>query len=235
MSLIELQHISKSYSGSSYLAVNDMSLSFEDKKCYAILGASGCGKSTLLRLIAGLETPTDGVLKISGMEVASTSHFVPAQKRGVGMVFQNYALFPHMTVKKNIAFGLSKNATSRIKEMLELTELVGFEDRYPHELSGGQQQRVALARALAPSPKVLLLDEPFSNLDHHLKAEVRSSLKSILKKSGICSVLVTHSPEDALDMAEEIFILDQGKVLAKGSVDELGRSDNNLVKKYLKA
>lgn len=232
MNIVEINQLSKSFPGSDHKAVNEVSFSLDDKKCYAVLGASGCGKTTLLRLIAGLETPTNGEVSISGIKVASKSIFIPAQKRGIGMVFQNYALFPHMTVKKNIEFGLKSNLKKRVGEMLDLTDLSGFENRYPHELSGGQQQRVALARALAPSPKVLLLDEPFSNLDHHLKSEMRSSLKSILAKSGICSILVTHSPDDALDMADELIILNQGRLVMKGNSLKLQSTNDPLVRRY---
>tara|TARA_B100000795_G_scaffold60130_2_gene40196 strand:- start:28512 stop:29216 length:705 start_codon:yes stop_codon:yes gene_type:complete len=231
MSFISIENISKTYTGASNRALDNISLTIEKNSCNAVLGASGCGKTTLLRIVAGLETPDSGSLRINDTILSDDSVFVSPSMRGVGMVFQNYALFPHMTVENNILFGLDKSNKTRLEEMLELTELVNFKKRYPHELSGGQQQRVALARALAPAPEVLLLDEPFSNLDYHLKSDVRSSLKSILDKTGVCSILVTHSPEDALAMADNVIVLNSGIVLSSGTVDELKNSKVELLRK----
>ena len=164
----------------------------EKGEIVGILGQSGSGKSTILRLIAGLELPMKGTIKIADKIVLSESVFIHPEERGVGMVFQDYALFPHMTVKDNILFGLSRmprnERMQRVDEMLELVQMEKFEKRYPHELSGGQQQRIALARALAPKPNVLLMDEPFSNLDADLKESIREELGVILKKANILAL-----------------------------------------------
>ena len=172
-------------------------------------------KTTLLRSIAGFEPIQNGEISINDEIVSSRSKLTPAEgKRGVSLVFQDLALFPHMSVEKNIAFGLNKlpkaEQQSRIQEVLELTELTSYAQRYPHELSGGQQQRVALARAIAVKPKVLLMDEPFSNLDELLKVRVRSEIKAIIKKTGITTVLVSHDAQDSFEIADRIAILKGG-------------------------
>lgn len=176
------------------------SLAMEKGEIVGIVGPSGCGKSTLLRLIAGLEEPNEGSIEIAGQTVVDDGTFVPPDRRGVGMVFQDYSLFPHLTVAENIEFGLHKWPKSkrkeRLKAMLELVHLQGLAGRYPHELSGGQQQRVALARALAPEPSILLMDEPFSSLDAGLKAEIRAELREILAQAGTTCLLVSHDQQD---------------------------------------
>lgn len=204
---------------------NNINFSIDEGSILAILGESGSGKSTVLRLIAGLEKPFDGKIIVEGQSLVDASHFVEPEKRGIGMVFQDYALFPHMTVEKNIQFGIEglsrKEIKERVKEVLHLVSLEGLEKRYPHELSGGQQQRVALARALAPKPKLLLLDEPFSNLDAHLHEQIREDLKKILVEAGITSVFVTHDKEDALSIATDVVVLDKGLVIKSGTSDIL--------------
>ncbi len=199
---------------------DDVSFTLDEGNILAILGESGSGKSTVLRLIAGLEMPSKGRIIVNEDVHVDTNHFIDPEKRGIGMVFQDYALFPHMTVEKNIGFGIEhlsrKEKKERIKEVLDLVALEGYEKRYPHELSGGQQQRVALARALAPKPKLLLLDEPFSNLDAHLHEQIRSDLKTILEEAGITSVFVTHDREDAIAIATDVVVLDKGKVSLTG-------------------
>lgn len=176
-----------------------MTMNKEDIAC--IMGPSGCGKSTLLRLIAGLENPQSGEIIIDGQTVFSSSQYVEPYLRHVGMVFQDYALFPHMKVKDNIAYGLKKlskqEKENRVNELLTLIDLHGHENKYPHELSGGQQQRVALARSLAPRPKLLLMDEPFSNLDTDLRGQIREDVKRILEESSTTCLLVSHDKEDA--------------------------------------
>lgn len=171
-----------------------------------IEGPSGSGKSTLLRLIAGLEVPFEGTITISGKTVVDPSTFIPPENRGVGMVFQDYALFPHLTVAENVEFGLhrlpKKQRGARMEEMLELVHLTGFDKRYPHELSGGQQQRVALARALAPKPSILLMDEPFSNLDAELKSTIRGELRDILQKANMTCLFVTHDHADVVAICD---------------------------------
>ncbi len=182
----------------------------------ALLGPSGCGKTTALRVIAGFEEPDSGQVEVGGRTVAG-SVWVPPERRRIGMVFQDWALFPHMDVWKNIAFGLDDRREERVREVLDLVHLHRFEGRMPHELSGGQQQRVALARALAPSPDVILLDEPFSNLDASLRAKVRAEVRDVLKEAKATAVFVTHDLEEALSMAVEVAVMTAGRVLQVGA------------------
>jgi iron(III) transport system ATP-binding protein len=207
---VECQNVSKFYGDAP--AVHDASLTLAAGELLALLGPSGCGKTTTLRLIAGLERPDSGKILLDGRPVADGNLFVPPNHRGVGMVFQDYALFPHMTIEKNIAYGLSSNQSARVAEMLELVSLSGFEKRYPAELSGGQQQRVALARALAPQPQTILLDEPFSNLDTGLRAQVRHDVRRILDAAGVSAILVTHDQEEAMSMADRVAVMLAGRV-----------------------
>ena len=200
MSILEIKNLTFSFSSSQPPVINDFSFSINKGEIVGVLGQSGSGKSTLLRLISGLELPADGQIKIAGTTVVNEQLFVQPEDRGVGMVFQDYALFPHMTVKDNILFGLARipraERKPRLKEMLELTQMEDFGKRYPHELSGGQQQRIALARALAPKPNLLLMDEPFSNLDADLKEVIREELRMILKKADMTCIMVTHDRND---------------------------------------
>ena len=216
MNILTLTSISKRYTSQS-VAVADVQLTVQEGELLALTGESGCGKTTILRLIAGLEQPEQGTIEIEGQLVSSHDHLIPPQQRAVGLVFQDYALFPHMTVSRNIAYGLRKwskaDSEKRIRQLLQLVNLEGLEHRLPHQLSGGQQQRVAIARALAPRPKILLLDEPFSNLDTVLKDQVRVELSEILRKSGTTVILVTHDIDDALSMANRIAVLRNGKLL----------------------
>ncbi|HEX7099544.1 MAG TPA: ABC transporter ATP-binding protein [Acidimicrobiia bacterium] len=179
-----------------------------------LLGPSGSGKTTALRLIAGFDRPDRGRIEIDGRVMADRDVFVPPEKRRVGMVFQDYALFPHLTVARNVAYGV-RNGTRRrrVAETLELVGLAGKEDRMPHELSGGEQQRVAIARALAPNPDVILLDEPFSNLDASLRARVRSEVAAILREAGTTAVFVTHDQEEALSMSDFVAVMRDGRVV----------------------
>ncbi|QUI25671.1 ABC transporter ATP-binding protein [Vallitalea pronyensis] len=197
-----------------------VSITMEQGDIIAILGDSGSGKSTILRLIAGLEMPYKGSITINNRVIVNERTFIPPEKREVGMVFQDYALFPHMTVEKNVQFGLGKMSrkekTYKVNTVLGLVGLDHYGKRYPHELSGGQQQRVALARALAPMPNLLLLDEPFSNLDAGLKEGIRNQLKAIFKKTNLTSIFVTHDREDALAIADKVILLSDGKVIKSG-------------------
>jgi len=204
-------------------AVDGVSLSVPRGRITALLGPSGCGKTTLLRLIAGFEAPDAGAIELDGRPVAGTDVYVPPEVRRVGMVFQDYALFPHLTVRANIAFGLPRKARTaeRLESLLGLVGLSAHGDRYPHELSGGEQQRVALARTLAPNPRVVLLDEPFSNLDASLRREVRGEVKSILKKLGSTVVLVTHDQEEAFELGDRVAVLDRGRLAQAGSPFEV--------------
>jgi len=208
MTFVQLQNITYAYPGSKADVIHGFSLELNKGEVIGLLGPSGSGKSTLLRLIAGLETPRSGSIIINGDTMVDPNSFVQPERRGVGMVFQDYALFPHMTVAQNIGFGLHGmsrgDRRARIIEMLELVKLPDYGKRYPHELSGGQQQRVAFARALAPSPYLLLMDEPFSNLDADLRGSIREDLRDLLRQAGITSILVTHDREDADAICDSI-------------------------------
>ena len=223
MSIIELKNVSKAYQGCQ--AVRNVSLTVDQGDLLVLLGHSGCGKTTTLRLLAGLETPDTGEIWLNGAKVAGAGAWMPPEARGVGMVFQDYALFPHLTIAANIAFPLNKwNASARkarVEEMLDLVGLRGLGDRYPHQLSGGQQQRVALARALAPQPSVVLLDEPFSNLDAALRQEMREEVRRILKFAQTTAVFVTHDQEEALSLADQVAIMSGGRLLQVGTPHEV--------------
>lgn len=203
-------------------AVDRVSLAVARGEIVVLLGPSGCGKTTTLRLIAGLEAPDEGRVAIGGAVVSSPAGVVPPERRHIGMVFQHYALFPHMTMAQNVAYGLPRaGAQARVNEMLALVGLGPLAGRMPHELSGGQQQRVALARALAPRPAVLLLDEPFSNLDARLRAMVRLEVRDILKAGGITAVFVTHDQEEALCIGDRIAVLNGGRLEQIGAPEEV--------------
>ena len=196
-------------------SLENISFSIESGKITCILGESGSGKTTLLRIIAGFEKVDEGELFFGEQELNSKTNWIVPENRNFGLVFQEYALFPHLTVEKNILFA-AKNP-SQLNLWIEQTGLQDLEKKYPHELSGGQQQRVALARTLATSPRLILMDEPFSNLDHSLRAEMRFQLKEILKKTNIPCVLVTHDIEDVLSLADDALILKEGKILQTGT------------------
>lgn len=214
---IEIEGLCFRYPNAPKAVVQDFSVTIEQGEVICILGESGGGKSTVLRLVAGLEIPSKGRIKINEITMVDQSVFVQPEKRGVGMVFQDYALFPHMTVAENIRFGLNKMSNKekdhRINQMLDLVSLGGYRKRYPYELSGGQQQRVAIARTLAPKPSLLLLDEPFSNLDTELRSKIREEIKTILKQTSITVIFVTHDKEDAKSMADRVVILHQGRIV----------------------
>ncbi|MEB3234280.1 MAG: ABC transporter ATP-binding protein [Cyanobacteriota bacterium] len=197
-------------------------LALHEGELVGLLGPSGCGKTTLLRLIAGFERPARGRVCIDGREVAGPQRWLEPERRGVGMVFQDYALFPHLTAWGNACFGLRRGAdSSRAAWLLELLGLQGLEQRYPHELSGGQRQRLALARALAPGPAVVLLDEPFSNLDVEVRLRLRSELPGVLSQCGACGLIVTHDPEEALAICDRVAVLEQGQLHQIASPREL--------------
>jgi iron(III) transport system ATP-binding protein len=225
MVVIDVRGISKRYNET--VAVKNCDLQVASGEMLALLGPSGSGKTTLLRLIAGFERPDQGRIVINDRTVVdvAASVWVPAEDRGVGMVFQDYALFPHLTVTQNVRFGLrngSKSARqSRVEELLRLTELFPYAERYPHELSGGQQQRVALARALAPHPRVVLLDEPFNGLDPELRPQMRREVARILRHIGTAAILVTHDQEEALGMADQVAVIRDGQLQQFGSPEDI--------------
>jgi iron(III) transport system ATP-binding protein len=216
MSLLSLEQLTKSYPAQPLPAVDHLSLELAKGEILALLGPSGCGKTTTLRLIAGFERPDTGVVVIGGRVMADGRTFVPPERRGVGVVFQEYTLFPHLTVEENVLFGLRHLATHdrarRLRDMLEMVGLGAFARRYPHELSGGQQQRVALARALAPRPAVLLLDEPFSNLDADLRTQMLHEVYAILRNLETTAVFVTHDHEEAFMVADRVGVLNGGRL-----------------------
>jgi iron(III) transport system ATP-binding protein len=206
-------------------ALDGVSLEVNRGEVLALIGPSGCGKTTCLRLIAGFEAPDGGRIELAGEVVAGAGRLVPPERRKVGMVFQDYALFPHLDVGRNVGFGLGRQGAAadraRIGEVLELVGLAGLEARFPHELSGGQQQRVALARALAPAPALVLLDEPFSNLDATLRSRVRADVRDILQRAGATAIFVTHDQEEALSLSDRVAVLDAGRVLQAGPPEEV--------------
>lgn len=225
LKIIGIHGVAKYLGREKVAAVNDLSLEVNRGEILTILGPSGCGKTTTLRLIAGFEAPDSGTILINGIPVAGDGMFVSPEKRNVGIVLQEFALFPHMNVRRNIAFGLrgmSKNeADERVKTMIDLTGLHGLEERFPYQLSGGQQQRVALARALAPSPLIVLLDEPFASIDPDLRSRVRMDLKRILKEAGVTAIFVTHDQEEAFLVADRIVVMNKGQIHQIGTPMEI--------------
>src|SRR5476649_779937 len=221
MAQIELQNLGKRYG--DFHAVRDVSLSVAEGEFLVLLGPSGCGKTTALRMVAGFIEPTAGRVKLGGADVT----LLPPWKRNAGMVFQSYALFPHLTVAKNVSFGLEMRKVpradidKRVEETLALVRLEGYGGRLPRQLSGGQQQRVALARALAIRPDVLLLDEPLSNLDAKLRQEVRVEIRELQRQLGLTTVMVTHDQEEALTMADRLVVMNEGLVHQVGSQRDL--------------
>jgi spermidine/putrescine ABC transporter ATP-binding subunit len=221
MSRIDLRDLTKRFG--SFVALDDVSVSLRDGELFGLLGPSGSGKSTMLRCIAGFIEPDAGTVEFDGENMRG----VPTHRRNVGMVFQNYALFPHMSVFRNIAFGLSvrhrpqKEMLERVASMLRLVQLEGYEARRPNQLSGGQQQRVALARALVATPRVLLLDEPLGALDKRLRQQMQTELKQIQREVGITTVFVTHDQEEALTLCDRMAIFNQGKVVQIGLPNEV--------------
>ena len=221
---VELKNVVKTYD--AYPAADHIDLAIEEGRLVALLGPSGSGKTTILRMIAGLEHQDSGDIVIDGRIVND----VPGSQRGIGFVFQNYALFRYMTVYDNVAFGLKvqkvdkKTIDTRVRELVKLVGLEGLEKRYPSQLSGGQRQRVAFARALAPNPQVLLLDEPFAAIDAKIRQELRSWLKEMIEKLGITSIFVTHDQDEAIEVADEIIITNAGRIEQKGTPVEVYRN-----------
>ena len=219
MSFLQADGITKRFG--AIAAVDDASLGVAEGETLALLGPSGCGKTTLLRLLAGLDRPDRGSIALAGETLTGAGAFVPPERRRIGMVFQDWALFPHMTVARNVAFGLARDEHDRAAETLELVGLSGVADRYPEELSGGQAQRVALARALAPRPRVLLFDEPFSNLDTELRVQVRSDVAGLMREVGMTSIFVTHDQEEAFVVGSRVAVMREGRIVQVGSPSEV--------------
>jgi iron(III) transport system ATP-binding protein len=212
--VLELDGISKRYGAET--VIDDLSLSVREGEILTMLGPSGCGKTTTLRLIAGLDRPDSGVVRLGGEVVSGDGAFVAPERRGVGVVFQEFALFPHLTAAENVAFGLKElDDAATERRVAELLDLVGLEAQagsYPDELSGGQQQRVALARSLAPEPEILLLDEPFSNLDVDLRVAMREEVRDIIKEAGVTAVSVTHDQEEAMSISDRVAVVNDGRI-----------------------
>ncbi|MGZ9809991.1 ABC transporter ATP-binding protein [Pseudoroseicyclus sp. H15] len=216
---LEIRHLTRSFGGRR--VVDDVSLSILPGQVTCLLGPSGCGKSTTLRLIAGVDRQDAGEILADGVVMAGPGQMVPPEGRGIGLMFQDFALFPHLTIAGNVAFGLSGQpraaAAARVSELLERVGMAGREGSYPHELSGGEQQRVALARALAPRPRIMLMDEPFSGLDNRLRDGIRDETLELLKAENTAVLLVTHEPEEAMRMADEIALMRAGRIVQAGS------------------
>ncbi len=233
MTAISCEGLSKSFGQKR--AVDRVDLLVERGVVCALLGPSGCGKTTTLRLIAGFERPDAGTVAVADRTVAGDRAFVAPERRRIGMVFQDYALFPHLSVEGNVAYALGRGHESgRVAEVLRLVGLDRMGHRFPHELSGGEQQRVALARALAPTPEVILLDEPFSNLDASLRARVRQEMREILVAAGVTALFVTHDQEEALSLADRVAVMRDGRIEQEGTPEEVyGRPTTRWVADFL--
>jgi iron(III) transport system ATP-binding protein len=231
MSFITIRKLSKQYLDNESLAVDNFNIEIEQGEIVTLLGPSGCGKTTTLRMIAGFEMPTHGSIEIDNQLIFDQHAVIPPEKRGIGMVFQDYALFPHLTIGNNVSFGLSKwkakDKKSRVEEVLLLVGLADYQDKYPHQLSGGQQQRVALARALAPRPNVVLMDEPFSNLDAGLKEKMRHDVAEILRKAQMTAIIVTHDQKDAFAISDRVVVMNEGVIQQIATPRDMYRCPKN--------
>lgn len=236
MSNLVFNNVRHSYSRAYSVDIDHLEIGAGKLVC--LLGPSGCGKSTTLRLAAGLESPMQGEILINGEVMANDDVFVGPENRRVGLVFQDYALFPHLTVRNNVGFGLSHlsgtDAKARALQILDTVGMKDAADKYPHMLSGGEQQRVALARALAPNPRLILMDEPFSGLDVVLRNRVRDETQALLKEMGTTVLMVTHDPEEAMRMADEIILMQKGRIIQQGTAGDLyTRPVNEFVASFL--
>lgn len=226
--LIRFENVTKRFG--TFTAIDALTLDIFEQEFFALLGPSGCGKTTLMRMLAGFETPTEGTIRLAGQDIGP----VPPNKRAVNMMFQSYALFPHLTIFENIAFGLRRGTMpkndiiDRVDEMLKLTRLEKFSQRKPHQISGGQRQRVALARSLAKAPKLLLLDEPLGALDKKLRQETQFELMDIQEKTGTTFVIVTHDQEEAMTVASRVAVMDEGRVIQVATPDRIYETPNSV-------
>ncbi len=225
MPLLAVSDLTKRFADGGVPVVRGLSFEVREGERFALLGPSGCGKTTALRLVAGLERADAGTVEVAGRVLTGPGAHVPPERRGIGLVFQDYALFPHLTVEQNVAFGLRRwsraEARARVAELLKLVGMSGLERRHPHALSGGQQQRVALARALAPRPRLILLDEPFSGLDALFRGEVRARVREALAAEGQTALLVTHDQEEALSFADRLAVMQGGRIEQIGPPEEV--------------
>jgi iron(III) transport system ATP-binding protein len=228
--ILHLQDLCKQFATAGERVIDRVSFSLAAGEILGLLGPSGCGKTTLLRVIAGFEQPQAGRVELAGETIADDRQAMPPENRDIGMVFQDYALFPHLTVLKNVAFGLAQTRRKRFntlqinqlaREAIALVGLTDLEQRYPHELSGGQQQRVALARAIAPQPQIILLDEPLSNLDVQVRLRLRQEIRRILKVTNTAAIFVTHDQEEALAVCDRVGVMRQGRLEQVGTPEEL--------------
>jgi ABC-type Fe3+/spermidine/putrescine transport system ATPase subunit len=234
--MINLERISHSYKSKEVL--NNLSLEIEDNKLTCLLGGSGCGKTTILRLIAGLEIPKSGKIIIERKTATENEQIlIQPYQRNIGFIFQDLALWPHFTVYKNIAFGLverkEKNVKEKVLNMLKFFGLDNYAHKYPHQLSGGQKQLVAIARSLVLKPKILLMDEPLANLDVKLKRKILGHIENLKSKFDLTIIYVTHDHKEAFAIADKIIVMDEGKIVASGTVDEIKKSENKFVKYFL--
>lgn len=223
--VLDLDSVTVSYVEGGASVLDQLSMEVEPGEFVSILGRSGVGKTTLLRVLAGFERVSSGYIRVGGRLVESSFVHVPPERRRIGLVFQDYALFPHLTVQQNVEFGLKgeprDRRSSQARQMISLVGLAGMEERYAHELSGGQQQRVALARALAPEPVAILMDEPFSNLDRELRSSLRREVRRIVKAAGVTALLVTHDREEALSLADKVAVMTDGRIAQYGTPEEV--------------
>lgn len=228
--LLQVDAISKRFPRASRPALDEVSFEVEDEELIALVGASGSGKTSLLRILAGLETPDSGAVRLAEVLITRNSQIIcPPEQRQMGFVFQNHALFPHLNVQDNVGFGLSRQVRTRehIDGLLKLVGLEQLADRYPHELSGGERQRIALVRALAPNPRLLLMDEPFSSLDQSLRLELRDETRALIERRRATTILVTHDTADALAISDRIVVLREGRVQQIGAPTEIYRQPAN--------
>ena len=219
--IIRARSVTKSYG--SEVVLSDFNLDIWNGSIVGILGISGSGKTTALRLLAGFDKPDSGIIEMRNKVISSEETFLPPEERNVGMVFQDYALFPHLNVEKNISFGLSRDEikSGRLEEVLSMCNLEAYRNKFPQELSGGQQQRVSLARALAPKPEVILLDEPFTSLDAHMARDLREEVVSLLRQTETTALIVTHDQEEALSVCDVVSVLENGSVIQSATPQEI--------------